>query len=101
MKVLVRTPYPISLLTRTYISRRADLYWFTRRAILVDEATYIGSPADQYRSLFRSYDDPASPPVLERDEMPRTDSISHHSVRESGLGKRADTYCSVFCFGRV
>ena len=48
MKVLVRTPYPISLLTRTYISRRADLYWFTRRAILVDEATYIGSPADQY-----------------------------------------------------
>ena len=48
MKVLVRTPYPISLLTRTYISRRADLYWFMRRAILVDEATYIGLPADPY-----------------------------------------------------
>ena len=48
MKVLVRTPYPISLLTRTYIGRRADLYWSTRRAILVDEATYIGQAADQY-----------------------------------------------------
>jgi hypothetical protein len=24
----------------------------------------------------------AYPPVLDRDEMPRTDSISHHSVRE-------------------
>ena len=34
--------------------------------------TYIGSPADQYRSLFHSYDDPASPPVLNRGEMPRT-----------------------------
>ena len=33
---------------RTYIGRRADLYWSTRRSILVDEATYIGSPADQY-----------------------------------------------------
>ena len=43
----------------------------------------------------------AYPPVLERDEMLRTDNISHHSVRESGSGKRADTYCSVFCFGRV
>ena len=48
MKVLVRTPYPISLLTRTYISRRADLYWSTQQAILVDEVTYIGSPADLY-----------------------------------------------------
>lgn len=48
MKVLVRTPYPISLLIRTYISRRADLYWSTQQAILVDEATYIGSPADPY-----------------------------------------------------
>ena len=48
MKVLVRTPYPISLLTRTYIGRRADLYWSTQQAILVDEATYIGSPADLY-----------------------------------------------------
>lgn len=26
----------------------ADLYWSTQQAILVDEATYIGSPADQY-----------------------------------------------------
>ena len=43
----------------------------------------------------------AYPPVLEGDEIPRTDGISHHSVRESGSGKRADTYCSVFCFGRV
>jgi hypothetical protein len=42
----------------------------------------------------------AYPPVLERDEMLRTDNISHHSVRESGSGKRADTYCSVFCSGR-
>ena len=32
----------------TYIGRRADLYRFTRRSILVDEATYIGSPSDQY-----------------------------------------------------
>ena len=29
-----------------------------------------------------------------------SDGISHHSVRESGSGKRADTYCSVFCSGR-
>ena len=35
----------------TYIGQRADLYWSTRRAILVDEATYIGSPADQYRFI--------------------------------------------------
>ena len=32
----------------TYIGRRADLYRSTRRSILVDEATYIGSPSDQY-----------------------------------------------------
>ena len=35
----------------TYIGRRADLYRSTRRSILVDEATYIGSPSDQYRFI--------------------------------------------------
>ena len=35
----------------TYIGRRADLYLSTRRSILVDEATYIGSPSDQYRFI--------------------------------------------------
>ena len=35
----------------TYIGRRADLYRSTWRSILVDEATYIGSPSDQYRFI--------------------------------------------------
>ena len=35
----------------TYIGRRADLYRSMRRSILVDEATYIGSPSDQYRFI--------------------------------------------------
>ena len=35
----------------TYIGRWADLYRSTRRSILVDEATYIGSPSDQYRFI--------------------------------------------------
>ena len=48
MKVLVRTPYPISLLTRTYIGQQAELYGSTQRSILVTEATYIGSPSDLY-----------------------------------------------------
>ena len=33
---------------RTYIGQRAELYGSTQQAILVDKATYIGSPADQY-----------------------------------------------------
>lgn len=33
---------------RTNIGRRADLYWSTQQAILVDEASYIGQPADPY-----------------------------------------------------
>ena len=52
MKVLVRTPYPISLLTRTYIGQQAELYGSTQRSILVDEATYIGSPPTNIASHY-------------------------------------------------
>ena len=37
---------------RTYIGRRADLYSFVLRPILVTSMTYIGQPADQYRFVF-------------------------------------------------
>ena len=37
---------------RTYIGRRADLYSFVLRPILVASMTYIGQPADQYRFVF-------------------------------------------------
>ena len=33
----------------TNIGRRADLYWSESEPILVDSATYIGQPTDQYR----------------------------------------------------
>ena len=37
---------------RTYIGRRADLYSFVLRPILVASMTYIGQPADQYRFVY-------------------------------------------------
>ena len=37
---------------RTYIGRRADLYSFVLRPILVVSMTYIGQPADQYRFVY-------------------------------------------------
>ena len=33
----------------TYIGRRVNLYWSANQPILLRAATYIGSPADQYR----------------------------------------------------
>ena len=93
MKVLVRTPYPISLLTRTYISRRAELYGSTQRSILVDEATYIGQPADQYSfappspigtvNTFRGNKE-ASPQKKRREALMRSPVLRSRGLRRAG-----------------
>ena len=88
MKVLVRTPYPISLLTRTYIGRRADLYWSTQQAILVDEATYIGSPADLYSFALPSSMAISQDPFGETKKPPRRRSAGRPVMRSPVLRSR-------------
>ena len=79
----------------TYIGRRADLYRSTRRAILVDEATYIGSPSDQYSFARPSSMDKANTFRRNKEASPqkkRREAIMRSPVlRSRGLRRAGDT----------
>ena len=65
----------------TYIGRRADLYRSTRRSILVDEETYIGSPSDQYRFI--------APPSGNGAQKKFSGRINLHGGRHSIIAKQS------------